>query len=310
MAKIIKHTIFNKNKIKELKTKVDGNLCSSLSKDKDESYLYIENNLVIGMISVLPIYGNPSKLSITQLIFNQSDYEVGRQLVEFVIAKFGAMGVTSFHVTVEQSHEELINLFLNQCQFRQCSFENLWKLDDLKPKTQYELPFRYFQNNDSEAVAELYNAELKNLFKPSLERIANEYKEPVFSGLTNIYKNRYVLEEASKNRIVAYASITTNDNCNFIIDLSVNDGYQLDYDEILNFTISEISRRKKSFYAFLKHRQYTKNADKFEEYLHENKLQCIQTQCVLVKDFYKPVKDYSNSHLKVFSFGEKNIMAN
>ena len=125
-------------------------------------------------------------------------------------------------------------------------------------------------------------------------------------GFNAQYKNRYVLQEY--DRIIAYLSITTLDNMNFIIDLSLCEGYQFDYDEIINFALSEISRRKTKFTAFLKHRQYAKNADKFEEYLHSRNLNCVQTQCVFVKDFYKPIKE-SEGTLKIFLFDE-NVVAN
>ena len=96
---------------------------------------------------------------------------------------------------------------------------------------------------------------------------------------------------------------------NFIIDLSLNDAYGVPYDEIINFALGEISRRKSTFYAFLKHRQYTVNADFVEKYLHERNLNCIQTQCVLIKDFYKPIKQQENA-LQVFLFGENELASN
>ena len=85
--------------------------------------------------------------------------------------------------------------------------------------------------------------------------------------------------------------------------MSLNDAYNLSYDEILNFALFEIKKRKSKFCAFLKHRQYTNYADEMEKYLHERELNCIQTQCVLVKDFYKQIKQ-QESALQLFQFGE------
>ena len=113
-----------------------------------------------------------------------------------------------------------------------------------------------------------------------------------------------MLEDELKHRIICYLSITTSDNFNFIIDVSKNNAYEISYDEIFNFALDEISKRKTKFYAFIKHR-YNENADKFEEYLHSRNLNCIQTKCVLVKDFYKPVKQ--SAIAQVFSFGEQLI---
>lgn len=276
-------------------------------KFRPESFIFLDNDDILGLITVEPTSGNPYKIDITRLIFKQDYYSIGKQLIEYVIAKYGAKGAHSFIVYVDQSHDELCTLFAEGCGFRQCSYENLWKLDNFTPQSQYLAKFRACQNADTKAIAKLYNSELNTLYKPSMERIPQEYKEPVFAGFNPCYKNRYVMEENEK--IISYLSITTVDNLNFIIDISISDGYEFDYDEIINFALNEISSRKNNYTAFIKHRQYAKNADKFEEYLHKRNLNCIQTQCVFVKDFYKPIKETENV-LKVFSFGEHRILTN
>ena len=274
---------------------------------RSESYILLDNDEILGMVTIEPTLGNPYKINITRLIFKNNLYDIGKQLIDYIVAKYGARGAHSFIVYVDQSHDELCSLFVNGCGFRQCSYENLWKLDNFKPETDISTQFRACQDSDSKAVARLYNSELNTLYKPSMERIPQEYKEILLHGFNSQYKNRYVLEECDK--IIAYLSITTADNMNFVIDLSLCDGYQFNYDEIINFALSEISRRKSNFTAFLKHRQYAKNADKFEEYLHLRNLNCVQTQCVFVKDFYKPIKETEGA-LKVFSFSDHQILTN
>ena len=274
-----------------------------------ESYVLCEGKEILGLITIIPTMGNPYKINISRLIFGNNFYDAGKQLVEFVIARYGAKGATSFCVTVDQSHDELLQLFSQGCGFRHCSYENLWKVENFKPENIHPSSFRPCQNSDAKYVSRLFNAELQPLFRPSLERDKNEYKEPVFAGFTNFYKNRYVLEEPVKKRIIAYLSITTTDNRNFIIDISVNDGYQLSYDEILYFALKEISAHKTSFYAFVKQKKYTKTSEGFEEYLKSRNFNCIQTQHVLIKDFYKPVKQTENA-LQVFLFGDNQVSAN
>ena len=266
-----------------------------------ESYVFIENNEILGLVTVSPTCGNPYKIDITRLVFKQNLYDIGKQLIEFVMTSYGEKGAISFHVAVDQSHDELLELFMKGCGFRQCSYKNLWKLDNFVSETDKKAPFRCFQNHDAKYVASLYNSELKPLFRPTLERVETEYKEPLFYGMKNVYKNKYVLEEPVKNQIIAYLSITTSDNFNFIIDMSLNDAYDISYDEVINFALSQIKSKRNEFCAFLKHRQYTINADIFEEYLHRRNLNCIQTQCVLAKDFYKQIKE---PIVRFFQFGE------
>lgn len=55
-----------------------------------ESYILLENNEILGLITIIPTSGNPYKINITRLIFKQNLYDIGKQLVEFVIAKYGA----------------------------------------------------------------------------------------------------------------------------------------------------------------------------------------------------------------------------
>lgn len=274
---------------------------------KEESYMLSDGDEILGMITVEPTAGNPYKINISRLVFKQDYYDIGKQLVDFVIAKYGAKGAHAFTVFVDISHDELCTLFVDGCGFRQCAYENLWKLDNFTPESKNISPFRPCQNTDAKEIAHLYNSELNTLYRPSMERIPHEYYDNIFAGFNFCYKNRYVLVD--NERIIAYLSITTVDNMNFIIDISTNDGYHFDYDEIINFALKEISRRKSKFTAFIKHRQYAKNADSFEEYLHKRNLNCIQTQCVFVKDFYRPIKE-TESVLKAFSLGENRIVTN
>lgn len=274
-----------------------------------ESYVLCDGKEILGLITVTPTMGNPYKINISRLIFGNNYYDAGKQLVEFVIARYGAKGASSFCVTVDESHDDLLQLFMDGCGFRHCSSECLWKIDNCGFEDIHPAAFRVCQNSDAQQVSNLFNSELKTLFRPSLERSKNEYKEPVFSGFTNFYKNRYVLEEPVRKKIIAYLSVTTSDNLNFIIDISVCEGYNLSYDEILYFALKEISSRKSSFYAFVKQKKYTKNSENFEEYLKNCGFNRIQTQHVLVKDFYKPVKQTENA-FQVFLFGDNKVSVN
>lgn len=271
-----------------------------------ESYILLENGEIQGLITVVPTYGNPYKINITRLIFKQNFYEAGKQLIDFVIARFGALGAVSFNVMIDESHEELVDLFRSGCGFRQCSCECLWKLENTSSENHNPHLFRYCQKSDAKAVSRLFNGELVSLYRPSLDRTKEEYQEPTFAGFANAYKNRYVMEEPAKGRIIAYLSITTEDNVNFIIDLSTNDGYDISYDDILDFALGEISRRKTVFYAFVKQKKYTKTSEKLENYLRTNNADLIQTQLVLVKDFYRPIKQSENI-LQVFLFGDQRV---
>ena len=133
-------------------------------KFKSESFILIDKKEVLGLITTTHTPGNPYKINITKLIFKENMYEAGKQLINFVVHKFGAKGAISFTVTIDECHDELFDLFINGCGFRLCSSETLWKIDKPIPeKSDYK--WRYAQNSDAKEIAQLYNAELENIYK-------------------------------------------------------------------------------------------------------------------------------------------------
>ena len=153
--------------------------------------------------------------------------------------------------------------------------------------------------------ADFTTVKLRRFIKLRFERIRQEFEDPILGGYSAFYKNRYVLEEPLRKKIFAYLSITTSDNSNFIIDFITNNGYEISYDDILKYAISEIDRRRSVFYPIIKQKNYTKTAEKVGEYLNSKGCKPIQTQIILVKNFYRPVKTAENA-LQVFLFGENS----
>ena len=97
-----------------------------------ETYVTYDNqNNVKGLISVKAKKGNPYKWQIKRLFLDKNSHEEGKQLVEYIIAKFGARGVDTFYVGVDDHQTELIDLFIKGCGFRFCSSESLWSVSNI-----------------------------------------------------------------------------------------------------------------------------------------------------------------------------------
>lgn len=269
-----------------------------------ESHVIEENKEIIGMVTVSPTAGNPYKLVINRLFLEHDYYNAGKQLIEFVISKYGAKGACTFVTTIDDSYDELLHLFVDGCGFRQCSCEQLWKMESIRFTKTENTFFRPFKNSDAQGVAMLFNDSIITHFKHTISRTKDEYVEPIFKGL-NDYKFKYVVEDETLKTIKAYFSLTTGDNLNYILDVTTSPWYECSWDDILSFTINQISKRKKDFYLFVKVKKYTTTADSFEQYLTEKGFKCVQNQLVLVKDFYKLIKE-AQSVQKVVLFNEVN----
>lgn len=258
-----------------------------------ESYLFTENKRTLGFIKVNTFRGNYRKINISQLFFIENAYEVAQQLIEFVVSQYGAMGAHTFYVLVDDVYTELSQVFLNNCGFRQCSYEQIWEVPRTSFKKCRNITYRRFKKSDVKDVADIYNDSVFTHFKPTLLRNEKEFCESNFSGLTYANEYRYVIEEPSDNRIIAYFKISTADNEKYTVDFNYSNGYELDFETILYFATREILRRTRRYKLYIKLKNYINTNEAQKDYFKEANFNCISTKNLYVKDFFKIVKEYS-----------------
>lgn len=259
----------------------------------NESYLLEDNQKILGLITVNTFSGNPYKINISQLFFIENAYEVAQQLIEFVISQYGAMGAHTFYILVDDKYTELSQLFMNNCGFRQCSYEQIWESPKTSLKKCKNITYRRFKKSDIHEVADIYNDSVLTHFKPTLLREEAEFKEPIFSGLKYANEYRYVIEEPGTSRIIAYFKISTADNTNYTVDFNYSDGYEIDFNSILYFAKREILKRTRKFKLFIKTKNYINTNKAQKEFLQEAGFKCISTKNLFIKDFFKIAKEYS-----------------
>lgn len=312
MAKIHKLNYFNRSKIKDmipfLNTRRNNGFLKILSispfgpihsllplkyKFLDESYIISENSESLGAITVSPIVGNYSKLAISQLYFGENAYDVAKQLIDFVISYYGANGATTFYASFDETYGELVNLFITSCGFRQCSAEEVWEVTKKTFQKPSTIKYRMFKDCDLKEISDIYNDSLVTYFKPTLERSEKEFSESFCHGLTYSTSYRYVIEDNSSGRIIGYFLISTDDNESYVIDFNYSDGYEIDFDGIMYFATREILKRKRHFRLFIKTKRYLKTSEQQKEFFIHNNFQWIKTKILLVKDFYKLIKQES-----------------
>lgn len=257
-----------------------------------ESYVSREKKKLNGMITVKAQEGNPYKWNIIRLFLDKNSNEAGRQLVDYVIARYGAMGANTFCAVVDSYHEEILTLFSKECGFRLCSSENLWKIDtsvmlENIPNIDF---YRPFKNSDAKEICELYNDSVLPHFRYSLAKSKAEFYDRIFQGFLSKSSFKYVLEDVKTKKIKAFLEIQTDDNSNYILEIVLTQPFEDLYFNIVNFAIDQISRRKKDFSLFILSKNYQSSAKKFEEKLKAKKFSIVQSQMMLVKDFFKPIK--------------------
>ncbi len=271
-----------------------------------EYFVSIENHSINGMISVKAERGNSYKWNIKQLFLDKNSYLAGRQLVDYIVSKFGALGANTFCVVVDDGHDELIDLFSKGCGFRLCSHESIWKMNEtvFSEPTSSENIYRPFKNSDARKVCELYNEGIYPHFRYSLTRAKAEFYDRIFQGLSSTTYFKYVVEDVNTHKTKAYIEIQTNDNSSYILDIILSNAYEDCYSDIVGFAVNQILRRRKNFDLFILNRKYMTNAKKTEDFLKEKNFSMIQNQMVLVRDFFKTIRQEEKIAKPAIAFTE------
>lgn len=261
-----------------------------------ETYVAFDNgNNVKGVITVKSQHGNPYKWQIKRLFLDKNSYEEGKQLVEYIIAKFGARGVDTFYVSVDDNQQELIDLFIKGCGFRFCSTEALWSVSNINFLAENidEKQFKHFKNSDAQKASELFNDNLITHYKYSLSKEKEEFFDRIFQGINTDSDFKYIMEDEKTGNLKAFVEIKTIDNINYFIDAIVPPQYFDIYPMLLSFSIKKIIKRNKNFKLYIKNRKYLQGGELLENFFKNNRFELLQNNAILVRDFFKTVKEES-----------------
>lgn len=256
----------------------------------------IHDNLK-GLISVKAQTGNPYKWQIKRLFLAPNCHEEGKQLIEYIIAKFGARGVDTFYAAVNDSQDELIDLFVKGCGFRFCSSEALWEVSNINFLISEfdESNFKSFKNSDCKKIADLYNENLITHYKYSLSKEEGEFKDKFIQGINSDTDFKYVLEDEKTGAVKSFIEIKTCDNKNYFIDCIVPPQFFDLYPTILSFAVKKIIKRNKNFKLYIKNRKYLQGGEQLETFFKENRFDQLQNNAILVRDFFKTAKEEASN---------------
>lgn len=263
-----------------------------------ESYVVSDNyNNLKGLITVKAQHGNPYKWQIKRLFFSKNSYEESKQLIEYIIAKLGARSVDTFYVSIDDTQQELIDLFVKGCGFRFCSTESLWNVSNINFLSDNidEKAFKPFKNSDSQKACELYNDNLITHYKYSLSKEKGEFNEKLAQGLNFESNFKYIMEDEKSKNLKAFIEIKTMDNKNYFLDMIVPPQYIELYPMVLSYAVKKVCKRNKNFKLYIKNRKYLQSGEMMENFFRENRFEQLQNNAILVRDFFKCIKEENNA---------------
>jgi ribosomal protein S18 acetylase RimI-like enzyme len=205
-------------------------------------------NKVLGLIWLSRDGRHSRRWKIDHLILDPESfsYDVGTQLVNYVINRYGGEGVQTFLAYVDQYYNTGLGL-LKSCGFRRCgrlhyfSHPNPTQLK-LEPITMEGL--REGSNADCSQMAALYNGALPPEAKICLEKSGRDFYRPISqrSGekLKGLFFKRWVIQDMARDCLIASIEISTANYQDFYLSLLHNAGWETAYQDILTYAIQQV----------------------------------------------------------------------
>jgi len=246
----------------------------------NETFVALQNKENQGQITLDKDSKSSTRFKITKLILEENAKSIAKQLVNYVIARYRAMGANSFYVVVDEKQAELINIFKNELNFRLCGYEYLYKINS--PNTSYSLVLKSFKKEDIKSIKNFYNENI-NSFNRFL------FSRQEYQFLNNCLK--YVFYDDKNENILGYFEVATKNNLDFYINFSIDFAYSIYLMDAVKFIHSKIKQKYKNFNLYIKIKDYFMNSKELIAILNDNKMEFVSKSQILAKDYYKEIKE-------------------
>ena len=273
-----------------------------------ECYVAIEGEELLGLISLTPDGNQKTRWKINRLILNPNAYDAGKQLIDYVVNKYGGAGVETFITTIDENYTEALSLFKTACSFRNCSKVSIWEYENLKNYeiSENNVPLRTAKLSDAKKIYGLDCEALYPKFKTSLVKTENDFKFDLGNLLINKFKGhkvqRFVLENPQKELIEGFLSIMTKDNVIFWVDITLSLAYQEYYKDILNFAINHVFSINRDGKLYIGVRDFQQTSRKITEVLSQYNFKQNGNFEVLVKDYWRPAQYKTENKVPIMIF--------
>lgn len=273
-----------------------------------ECYVAVEGKELLGLISLAPDGYQKTRWKISRLILNPNAYDAGKQLIDYVVNKYGGAGVEIFVTTIDENYTEAIALFKTACFFRSWSKISIWKYENLKnidiSKSQTSL--RKVAAIDAKKLYELDTEALYPQFKTAFAKTEKDFKFGLKRKLKNVLNGQknwcFVLDNPQINSIEAFLSIMSEDNINFWIDITLSLAHQEYYDDILSFALNHVFSVNKDAKVYVGVREFHQTGKKMKDVLSLHNFEQSGRFEVLVKDYWKPAEYADEKKVPIMIF--------
>lgn len=259
-------------------------------------YVAASRDQVLGLIWLSRDGAKDNRWKIDQVIVDPmaSTYDVGTQLVNYVINRYGGAGVQTFLAYVDQYNEEALGL-LKSCGFRRCTRQHLLIHNSPAELQSEEISIKGLREStdaDCRKLKRLYSECLPPEVRMTLEKSSRDFRQSPLGilrdRLNGVFSKRWVVEDPVRGMLLASLTLRTASYDSFELDIFLSPGWSDMYPDLLGFGTAQIlqitsnTQVRMLVYGFCK--------DQLET-LENRGFETGQINEVLVKDYWIPLQD-------------------
>lgn len=261
-------------------------------------YVAVSRKKVLGLIWLSRDGKKKNRWKIDQLIIDPDEfsYDVGTQLVHYVINRYGAEGVQTFLALVESHCDQALGL-LKSCGFRLCTRMHSFTHESPSTITLKKEPINELREafgSDRIKIQSLYNDSLTPEVRLSLEKIPADFSRSLVrqmvDKLQGIFFRRWVVEDTARDLLLASIEIITLNYIDYHLNLVVSPAWRNGYEALINFGIQQVLKNTSSAKIYLQVYDFHKDEMATLESLGFTRSTITE---ILVKDYWIPLQDKS-----------------
>jgi hypothetical protein len=261
-------------------------------------YVATAEDQVMGLVWLSRDGNRRDRWKIDQVIINPesySAYDVGKQLLYFVINQYGAAGVETFLAYVDPLYTEGLAL-LKDCGFRHCTKMHTFTLEnnlaeEFRNRHVQIQGIREARGPDARKLQELHSETLVPEVRISLRKSPEDFYPPLLDRMTRRFQGefvkRWVVSLGSQDYLHGSVSLATWDYKNFEISVLVSPAWEQGMEDMMLFILQQV-------YKCASNPRIVVNAYEFQKgkvaLLEKLGFTRSGTVDILVKDYWIPVK--------------------
>lgn len=273
-------------------------------------YLATAGQEVLGLIRLDKDGKKKNRWRIEQVMIDAhaSTYDIGSQLVQYAISRYGAGGIQTFAAYIDQYQTDVQGL-LKSCGFRHLTRRFTYTHDNPTHLLKDDINIKGLREvtcQDAPKLNRLYSECLPPEIRLSLEKTTADFTTPPQQWLSNkiqgIFKKSWGVEDPAHGFLISAIEVVTQDFKTFQLNVFTNPGYPDLYQDCIYFGIQHILNSTQTPNIEIITHQFNKGHVKW---LEATDFSLCHTEEVLVKDYWIPLEDKKKMEGGLVLFPEK-----